>query len=67
MLSSLFQTSASLKFTVLNPKGRIWTTVARGGASVIYADTVSTSSFHVSKFILTGFMLVHIKRFSFIG
>lgn len=36
------QTSASLKFTVLNPKGRIWTMVAGGGASVIYADTVST-------------------------
>lgn len=34
------QTSASLKFTVLNPKGRIWTMVAGGGASVIYADTV---------------------------
>ncbi|KAE8721018.1 ATP-citrate synthase alpha chain protein 2 [Hibiscus syriacus] len=32
--------SASLKFTVLNPKGRIWTMVAGGGASVIYADTV---------------------------
>lgn len=36
----LLQTSASLKFTVLNPKGRIWTMVAGGGASVIYADTV---------------------------
>ncbi|XP_076919578.1 ATP-citrate synthase alpha chain protein 1-like [Bidens hawaiensis] len=35
------KTSASLKFTVLNPKGRIWTMVAGGGASVIYADTVS--------------------------
>lgn len=35
------QTSASLKFTVLNPKGRIWTMVAGGGASVIYADTVN--------------------------
>ncbi|KAK3017001.1 hypothetical protein RJ639_006567 [Escallonia herrerae] len=34
------RTSASLKFTVLNPKGRIWTMVAGGGASVIYADTV---------------------------
>ncbi|EFH68852.1 hypothetical protein ARALYDRAFT_888357 [Arabidopsis lyrata subsp. lyrata] len=33
-------TSASLKFTVLNPKGRIWTMVAGGGARVIYADTV---------------------------
>lgn len=37
----ILQTSASLKFTVLNPKGRIWTMVAGGGASVIYADTVS--------------------------
>ncbi|MED6196555.1 ATP-citrate synthase alpha chain protein 2, variant 3 [Stylosanthes scabra] len=34
------KTSASLKFTVLNPKGRIWTMVAGGGASVIYDDTV---------------------------
>ncbi|KAL5981644.1 hypothetical protein ACLOJK_015707 [Asimina triloba] len=34
------ETSASLKFTVLNPKGRIWTMVAGGGASVVYADTV---------------------------
>ncbi|KEH38194.1 ATP-citrate synthase alpha chain protein [Medicago truncatula] len=34
------KTSASLKFTVLNPVGRIWTMVAGGGASVIYADTV---------------------------
>uniref|UniRef100_A0A0A9D6E0 ATP citrate synthase n=1 Tax=Arundo donax TaxID=35708 RepID=A0A0A9D6E0_ARUDO len=38
------KTSASLKFTVLNPKGRIWTMVAGGGASVIYADTVSWRS-----------------------
>ncbi|KAL4570079.1 hypothetical protein LXL04_025730 [Taraxacum kok-saghyz] len=35
-----FNSRASLKFTVLNPKGRIWTMVAGGGASVIYADTV---------------------------
>ncbi|XP_042456361.1 ATP-citrate synthase alpha chain protein 2-like [Zingiber officinale] len=34
------KTSASLKFTVLNSQGRIWTMVAGGGASVIYADTV---------------------------
>ncbi|KAH1195808.1 ATP-citrate synthase alpha chain protein 3 [Glycine max] len=34
------KTSASLKFTVLNPKGRIWAMVAGGGVSVIYADTV---------------------------
>ncbi len=34
------KTGASLKLTLLNPKGRIWTLVAGGGASVIYADTV---------------------------
>nr|GEW61977.1 ATP-citrate synthase alpha chain protein 1 [Tanacetum cinerariifolium] len=41
----MLQTSASLKFTVLNPKGRIWTMVAGGGASVIYADTVGDLGF----------------------
>ena len=44
----LFQTSASLKLTVLNPKGRIWTMVAGGGASVIYADTVSWFSITIN-------------------
>ncbi len=34
------KTGASLKLTVLNPKGRVWLMVAGGGASVIYADTV---------------------------
>ncbi len=34
------KTGASLKLTVLNPKGRIWTMVAGGGASVIYTDTI---------------------------
>jgi ATP-citrate lyase beta-subunit len=34
------KTGASLKLTILNPRGRIWTMVAGGGASVIYADTV---------------------------
>ncbi|KAI5061273.1 hypothetical protein GOP47_0023778 [Adiantum capillus-veneris] len=34
------KTSASLKLAVLNSKARIWTMVAGGGASVIYADTV---------------------------
>jgi len=34
------KTGASLKLTLLNPKGRVWTLVAGGGASVIYADTV---------------------------
>lgn len=33
-------TSASLKLTILNPNGRIWTMVAGGGASVIYTDQV---------------------------
>ncbi|KAK9817084.1 hypothetical protein WJX72_009285 [[Myrmecia] bisecta] len=35
------KTGASLKLSILNPKGRIWTMVAGGGASVIYADTVA--------------------------
>ena len=35
------ETGASLKLTVLNPEGRIWTMVAGGGASVIYADTIT--------------------------
>ncbi|PFH33717.1 putative ATP-citrate lyase [Besnoitia besnoiti] len=34
------KTGASLKLTVLNPKGRIWTLIAGGGASVVYADTI---------------------------
>jgi len=34
------RTGASLKLTLLNPKGRVWNLVAGGGASVIYADTV---------------------------
>lgn len=34
------KTGASLKLTVLNPNGRIWTMVAGGGASVLYADTI---------------------------
>ncbi len=34
------KTGSSLKLTVLNPTGRIWTLVAGGGASVIYADTI---------------------------
>lgn len=39
------KTGASLKLTVLNPEGRIWTMVAGGGASVIYADTISDLGF----------------------
>lgn len=35
------KTGASLKLTILNPQGRLWTMIAGGGASVIYADTVA--------------------------
>ncbi|XP_066593516.1 ATP-citrate synthase [Prorops nasuta] len=34
------KSGASLKLTILNPHGRIWTMVAGGGASVIYSDTI---------------------------
>ena len=34
------KSGASLKLTILNKQGRIWTMVAGGGASVIYADTI---------------------------
>ncbi|CAL7950954.1 unnamed protein product [Xylocopa violacea] len=34
------KSGASLKLTILNPLGRIWTMVAGGGASVIYSDTI---------------------------
>jgi ATP-citrate lyase beta-subunit len=39
------KTGASLKLTVLNPNGRVWTMVAGGGASVIYADTICDLGF----------------------
>ncbi|KAI1457855.1 hypothetical protein F4805DRAFT_426628 [Annulohypoxylon moriforme] len=39
------KTGASLKLTVLNPSGRIWTLVAGGGASVVYADAIASSGF----------------------
>jgi ATP-citrate lyase beta-subunit len=39
------QSGASLKLTMLNPKGRVWTMVAGGGASVIYSDTVCDLGF----------------------
>jgi len=34
------RSGSSLKLTILNPEGRIWTMVAGGGASVIYSDTI---------------------------
>jgi len=39
------KTGASLKLTVLNPEGRVWTMVAGGGASIIYADTITDLGF----------------------
>eukprot|EP01134_Creolimax_fragrantissima_P000835 CFRG0835T1 len=39
------KSGASLKLTVLNPEGRVWTMVAGGGASVVYADTVCDLGF----------------------
>ncbi|KAI4138237.1 MAG: hypothetical protein L6R39_006898 [Caloplaca ligustica] len=39
------KTGASLKLTVLNAEGRIWTLVAGGGASVVYADAIASSGF----------------------
>jgi len=39
------KTGASLKLTVLNSQGRIWTLVAGGGASVVYADAIASSGF----------------------
>jgi ATP-citrate lyase beta-subunit len=35
------KSGASLKLTILNPLGTIWTLVAGGGASVVYADTIA--------------------------
>lgn len=39
------KTGASLKLTVLNAHGRVWTLVAGGGASVVYADAIASSGF----------------------
>lgn len=39
------KTGASLKLTILNPSGRIWTLVAGGGASVVYADAIAANGF----------------------
>ena len=38
-------TGASLKLTVLNSEGRIWTMVAGGGASVVYSDAIAAHGF----------------------
>lgn len=39
------KTGASLKLNVVNPQGRVWTLVAGGGASIVYADTISDLGF----------------------
>ncbi|KAJ3174970.1 citrate synthase [Irineochytrium annulatum] len=39
------KTGASLKLTVLNSSGRIWTMVAGGGASVVYSDAIAAHGF----------------------
>lgn len=39
------KTGASLKLTILNSKGRVWTLVAGGGASVVYADAIASAGF----------------------
>ena len=39
------KTGASLKLTILNGKGRVWTLVAGGGASVVYADAIASAGF----------------------
>ena len=39
------KTGASLKLTILNSEGRIWTLVAGGGASVVYADAIASAGY----------------------
>ena len=39
------KTGASLKLTILNRSGRVWTLVAGGGASVVYADAIASAGF----------------------
>lgn len=39
------KTGASLKLTVLNANGSVWTMVAGGGASVVYSDAIANAGF----------------------
>lgn len=39
------KTGASLKLTIMNSEGRIWTMVAGGGASVVYSDAIAAYGF----------------------
>lgn len=52
------KTGASLKLSILNPKGRIWTMVAGGGASVIYAGANSPKLLHSREFLAAALCLV---------
>ncbi|KAG1848245.1 hypothetical protein F4604DRAFT_1497804, partial [Suillus subluteus] len=38
-------TGASLKLTVLNPTGHVWTMVAGSGSSVVYSGTIAAAGF----------------------
>ena len=38
------KSGSSLKFVLLNPNGRIWTMIAGGGASIIYADAITSQA-----------------------
>jgi hypothetical protein len=40
-LTALSFTSASLKLTILNPEGCVWTAVTSGSAFVIYSNTIA--------------------------
>uniref|UniRef100_A0A0D3DNZ4 ATP citrate synthase n=1 Tax=Brassica oleracea var. oleracea TaxID=109376 RepID=A0A0D3DNZ4_BRAOL len=58
------KTSASLKFTVLNPKGRIWTMVAGGGASVIYQILLEILVTHLNLATMLN-TVEHLKKMRF--
>ena len=40
------KSGASLKFKIINPKGRIWLLTSGGGGSVVFADTIGDLGYH---------------------
>jgi len=60
------KTGSSLKLTILNPKGRIWTLVAGGGASVIYADTIADLGY-ANELANYGNTVVHPMKYSLLN
>ena len=40
------KSGASLKFRIINPKGRIWLLTSGGGGSVVFADTIGDLGYH---------------------